>query len=362
MNVQVATKRLADALNHVERIVPTRNATPGTNLLRVDLTPESLVLSGTNLDLDVEATLPADVRGDGTFALPAHVFAQVVRAVPGDEVTLEATDGELSVTSGDFATRLQLVDPDNAPRPTFPDTYPGTLPAKAFATALGRVRYAAAVAEYQAIFRGVKLELNDGSVRAIATDGFRLAYADVPEAAGLQGEPIIPARSVDELTKVLNDGDVDIAVDDTQFAIRTDTVRMSAKLMEGTFPDYRRVIPDAFPVTLMLEASALRDAVNRVAVMADKTANNRVDLFVKDGTLQITSEGAYGRAQEAVPVEQTGSDPEMALAYNAKYLTDALAPLDGALRLDLSGATSPSVLSDPGDATYLAMVVPLRTG
>jgi len=362
MNVQIAKKALADALQNVERIIPNRSSNPGTNLLRLDLENDAIRLSGTNLELDIEATLAADVSGTGSIAVPASVFAQVVRALPGDDVAMTVEDSELSVAGGDFATRLQLVDPSNAPTLSFPDQYSGSLPAGTLGSALAQVRYAAAVAEYQAVFRGVKLELSDSGARAIATDGFRLAYADIEQPSGLQGNVIIPARTVDEITKVLNSGAVEIALDGAQLSLKTDHTRINAKLMDGTFPDYQRVIPEAFPVTIRLDAETLREAVTRVAVMADKTANNRVDLFIKDGTMQITAEGAYGRSQEAIQVEQQGTDPEIALAYNAKYLTDALGPLDEQLQVSFSGATSPSVLTDPNDATYLAMVVPLRTG
>lgn len=362
MKVQVPKTSLADALQHVERIIPTRSSNPGLNLLRIDLLGDALRFSGTNLDLDVETTVPADVRGDGSLALPAQVFGQVVRALPGDVVDMEVEDAELRVASASFATRLQLVDPGNAPTLSFPDAYDGRLSSSSLAEALGAVRYAAAVAEYQAIFRGVKLELSDQGSRAVATDGFRLAYHDLDESSGLEADLIVPARSVDEIVKLLRPGDVDMVAGDGQLSLRSDDVRLNVKLMDGTFPDYRRVIPSTFPVTITLPAATLREAVTRVAVMADKTANNRVDLFVKDGTLQITAEGSYGRSQEAIEVQQEGSDAEIALAYNAKYLTDALSPLGGQLRASFSGPTSPSVLGDPDDARYLAMVVPLRTG
>jgi DNA polymerase-3 subunit beta len=362
MKVQVPKKAMADALQHVERVVPTRSSNPGLNLVRVDLLGDALRFSGTNLDLDIEATVAADVRGEGTLALPAQVFGQVVRALPGDVVDMEVEETEMSLASDGFATRLQLVDPGSAPTVEFPERYPGRLPARDLAKALGSVRYAAAVAEYQAIFRGVKLELGDAGTRAVATDGFRLAYYDLDAATGLEGEPIVPARSVDEIVKLLDDGDVELDVGESQLSIRAGDVRLNAKLMEGAFPDYRRVVPSAFPVTITLGAGQLREAVGRVAVMADKTANNRVDIFVKEGRLQITAEGAYGRSQEAIDVQQEGGDAEIALAYNAKYLTDALAPLHGDLRASFSGPTSPSVLVDPDDAAYLAMVVPLRTG
>lgn len=362
MKVQVPKKSLAEALQHVERIVPTRSSNPGLNLVRIDLLGDALRFSGTNLDVDIEATVTADVRGEGTLALPAQVLGQVVRALPGDVVDVEVEEGELSIASDHFATRLQLVDPDSAPTVRFPDAYAGRLAARDLARALGSVRYAAAVAEYQAIFRGVKLELSDAGSRAVATDGFRLAYYDLDAATGLESELIVPARSVDEIVKLLGDGEVELAADEGQLSLRSGDVRLNVKLMDGTFPDYRRVIPSTFPVAITLGAEELQDAVTRVAVMADKTANNRVDLFVKDGTLQITAEGAYGRSQEAIAVQQEGSDTEIALAYNAKYLTDALSPLGGMLRASFSGPTSPSVLADPDDPAYLAMVVPLRTG
>ena len=362
MNVQVPKSSLADALHHVERIVPTRSSNPGLNLLRIDLLGDALRFGGTNLDIDIETTVTADVRGEGTLALPAQVFGQVVRALPGDVVDMEVDDRELRISSDSFSTRLQLVDSGNAPSLSFPDTYDGMLPGGAFGAALSAVRYAAAVAEYQAIFRGVKLELGDAGSRAVATDGFRLAYHDIEATSGLDAELIVPARSVDEVVRLLGSGEVEMASDGAQLSLRTEDVRLNVKLMEGSFPDYRRVIPATFPVTITLPAAGLREAVTRVAVMADKTANNRVDLFVKDGTLQITAEGSYGRSQEAIEVQQEGSDAEIALAYNAKYLTDALSPLGGSLRASFSGPTSPSVMSDPDDASYLAMVVPLRTG
>ena len=362
MKVQVPKKALADALGHVERVIPNRSSNPGLNLIRIELLEDALRFSGSNMDLDIEAHVAADVRGSGTLALPAQVFGQVVRALPGDAVDLTVEERELGVSSGGFATNLQLVDPDGAPTLHFPDSYEGALPGDGFAAALANVRYAAAVAEYQAIFRGVKLELTDTGSRAVATDGFRLAYHDLDTASGLAADLVVPARSADEVVKLLGAGPVDLHVGEGQLSLRTNGFRVNVKLMDGTFPDYRRVIPSAFPVTITLGADELADAVTRVAVMADKTANNRVDLFIRDGVLQITAEGAYGRSQEALDVQQEGSDSEMALAYNAKYLTDALAPLDGSLRMSFSGSTSPSVLVDPADASYLAMVVPPRTG
>ena len=362
MKVHVPRKFLADSLSHVERIIPNRSSNPALSLLQIDVTDEGMTLSGSNLDIDIEATLSSDAQGSGKYALPAQVFSQVIKSLPGDLVELSFSENELGIESGSYGTKLQLANAGSGVAPTFTEDYGGTLSAPDLAKALSHVRYAAAIAEYQGIFRGVKLELSSEHTRTIATDGFRLAYYNLPNLSGLNEDMVIPARSVDELTKLLGSGDVQLALNDGQLSVHSGSIRSNIKLMEGNFPDYNRVIPSTFPISVTLSAEDLGEAVSRVAVMADKTANNRVDIFIKDDSLQITAEGAYGRSQEALGVVQEGDDPEIALAYNAKYLVDALTPIEGDIKLAFSGTTSPSVMRSLKDPNYLAMVVPLRTG
>lgn len=362
MKVLVPKKSLAETLARVERIVPSRSSNPGLSLLAIDVTETGMELSGSNMDVDIRARLAADAPGHGRYAVVGHVFSQVVRALPSDDVTLEFGDDELQIRSGGFATKLQLMAPDSAPLLTFTTDHQGQLDAAGLARALSAVKYASAVADFQAVFRGVKLELSDTRTRAIATDGFRLAYFDLAESSGLHADIIVPARSVEELLRVLGDGEVRLAIEPGQLNVEHGNYALNLKLMDGTFPDYERVIPKNFPVSITLGASRLSEAVARVALMADKTANNRVDLFIKDGELQITAEGSFGRSQEAIAVMQEGTDSEIVLAYNSKYLVEAVAPVAGDVRLSFSGTNSaPSVVTDVADPSYLAMVVPLRT-
>ncbi len=361
MKVHVSKNQLADVLGHVERIVPARSSNPGLSLVRIKLEEQLLVFSGSNMDIDIEAQLPADVTGNGEIAVPAGVLGQVVRALPGDDVELSIEEQEMGLSSGTYSTRLQLVDPDQAPALDFEDSYDGLLPAPALHRILSNVRYATATADYQAIFRGVKLELSDSRTRAIASDGFRLAYDQVEESSGLDAQVVVPARSVDEMIRVLGEGEAQLSANTSQLSLKCSGIRMNLKLMEGTFPDYERIIPHEFPVAVSVNARELSQAVSRVSLMADRTTNNRVDLFVHEGTVQITAEGSFGRSQEAVTVQQEGSEHEIAVAFNAKYLTDALSPLGGRARISLSRDSAPTVMVDPDTPGYLAMVVPLRT-
>ncbi len=363
MRVKVSKKQLASSLSHLERIIPSKTSSNNElNLLNVKLGKNSLTLTGSNLDVDIQANIVADVNGSGTIALPAQVFGQVIRALPGELVELSVEANELDVRSGNYATKLQLSDAENNLEISFPDEYKGTIKGNVFAKALSRVRYAAAVADYQAIFRGIKLEFNDAKVRTVATDGFRLAYYNIEESTGLQGDIVIPARSVEELTKILGEEEAKLELNNNQLSVQTGYYTLNMKLMEGQFPDYEKVIPSQFLVSITLDNKALLETVTRVAVMADKTTNNRVDVLVKDGSIQINAEGGYGRAQEVIEVAQEGSEPQIALAYNSKYLEDALKNMEGEVRLSFSGTTSPSLLRTSRDPNYLAMIVPLRTG
>mgnify|MGYP000904252402 CR=1 FL=1 len=267
MKVLVPKKSLADTLARVERIVPNRSSNPGLSLLRIDVTDGAMELSGSNMDVDIRAKLPADASGNGTYAVTAHVFGQVVRALPGDEVALDFGENEMQISSGSYTTKLQLMSPGSAPVLSFPSDHAGSIDGALLARALGAVRYAAAVADFQAVFRGVKIELRDSHTRAVATDGFRLAYYHLETSTGLDADVIVPARSVEELLRVVDDGEVKLQLDDGQLSVEHDGYALNLKLMDGTFPDYERVIPTAFPVSITLPAHRLSEAVARVALM-----------------------------------------------------------------------------------------------
>jgi len=362
MKVTVPKRSLADTLAHVERVVPSRSSNPGLSLLRIDLRPGSIELSGSNMDIDIRARLGADVDGTSSHAVIAHVFGMVVRSLPAEDVELEFTDNELRIASGSYTTKLQLVAAASAPIVSFPDSFEGIIDASALHSALTAAKYAAAVADFQAVFRGVKLEFGEDRLRAVATDGFRLAYYDVSAQSGLRSDVIVPARSIEELIRILGDGVVKLSLSEGQLSVERGSYALNLKLMDGSFPDYERVIPKTFPVSITLGAARLAEAVSRVSLLADKTANNRIDLFIKDGVATITAEGNFGRSQEGLQVTQEGSDSEIALAYNAKYLVDALGPVTADVKLQFSGSGSaPSMVRDLGNDSYLAMVVPLRT-
>lgn len=359
MEARIPKKTLADGLSILERIIPSRSSNPILTYLPIALEQGSLVLRGTNGEVDIEVRLSAETSGEGYCLIPAQPFFQIVRSTPGELIELIFAE-QMQLISGSYRTQLQTTNPDGYPELSFRQPAGEKLPAARLAQAMTRVRYAASTEEYRAIFRGVQLELSPGNLRAVASDGYRLARYDLSVSNQSTRKLVIPARSADEIIRIFKDvqGDVSIEVGEGTLTLVGDAVRMAVKLMEGEFPDYARVIPQSFVLEATLQAEALRESLKRVAVLSDRN-NHRVDLIFSGDKLEINSEGDYGRGREEIEVEAKG-EPQLVVAYNAQYLIDALGPIEGGVKLSLSGPTSPSLVQAVEDSGYLSVVVPLR--
>lgn len=373
MNVTIAKSLLAEPLGLLERVIPSRSSSPLLTYLGMALSPDGLTLFGSNGEVDLEVRLPAEAQGDGRFLVPAQPFFQLVRSLPGDLVDL-ALDAELELSSGSFRTRLGLAPTEGYPDLLFPEAglpseaYPlqTALPAEELSRALAHVRYAASHEEYRAIFRGVQLEFSPRALRAVASDGYRLALYQLDRPQPFTRKAVVPARSLDEVARVLRsagEGEVILALGAGTLGLALERegrgrLRLAVRLMEGEFPDYERVIPKEFPLKAVLEVEPFREALRRVSVLADRQ-NHRVDLFFQEDRVLLSAEGDYGKGQEEIPVRLEGTP--LAVAYNARYLLEALGPLSGQASLLLSGPTSPSLVRPLAEGEgYQAVVVPLR--
>lgn len=359
MKATVTKKILSDGLGLLERVIPNRSSNPLITSMKIEVSETGLTLSGTNLEIDLSCFVAAEVQDPQSFIVPAHLFAQVVKNLSGELVALEIIGNELVVQCGGSEFKLQTGDLEAYPTLSFPSQADVSLDATELSKAFGHVRYAASNEHFQPVFRGIRLEHRESSARVVASDGYRVAICDFP-ATGEGQSLIIPARSVDELIRVLKDGEARFTYQEGMITVTTDRVRMNLKLLDGDFPDYERVIPAEVKLKLKVSSNALKESVNRVAVLADKNANNRIELLISENKLRLTAEGDYGRAQDTLEIEQSGSETAMSLAFNARHVLDALGPIDGDVELQFSGSTSPAIFGASGGGSYMAVVVALR--
>ena len=374
MKITVERGIFLKSLNHVQSVVERRNTIPILSNVLIEAQKNRLSLTATDLDIEIVEQVDADVAKPGATTVGAHTLYDIVRKLPeGAQVQLDSTgaDGRVQLQAG--RSRFQLA---SLPREDFPAMSTGPLPHKfvlaadALRRLIDKTRFAISTEETRYYLNGVYVHAfkakEQSLLRAVATDGHRLARfeIDLPEgAAGIPGV-IVPRKAVNELLKLLEsvDAPVEIAVSDTKVRFAFGNVVLTSKLIDGTFPDYQRVIPTGNDKVLDVNASDLAEAVDRVAtISAEKTRAVKLNLEKNRLQLSVVNPEA-GSANEELPVDYRSDVLE--IGFNSRYLLDILGQLDGSeAKFLLADAGSPTVVRDAGegaDAATLYVLMPMR--
>ena len=371
MRATLERSNLLKALNHVHRVVERRNTIPilANVLLRSDGT--SLTLKATDLDLEILEIVPAEVSAAGATTVSAHTLYDIVRKLAdGAEVSLE-TDSEgnsLSIRSGRSNFSLQIL-----PEVDFPDLTVGEFPVS-FSMAgeelrglIDRTQFAISTEETRYYLNGIYLHLvtvdEAKMLRAVATDGHRLAQAQIPAPSGLDSMPgvIVPRKTVGELQKLLEgtDAEAKVELSDNKIRVTIGDVVLTSKLIDGTFPDYARVIPQGNDKLMKVDRGEFAEAVDRVSTVASERGR-AIKLAMSEGNLVLSVNNPdSGSATEELAVEFTSEPIE--IGFNAKYLLDIGAQLrSGTAIFRLADPGSPTLIQDDDDANALFVLMPMR--
>jgi DNA polymerase-3 subunit beta len=370
MKVTIERANLLKALNHVHRVAERRNTIPilANVLLRTD--GGGLTLKATDLDMEVVERAPADVGEAGAATVPAHMLTDIVRKLPdGAEVALDAGEGgTMTLKSGRARFSLQML-----PDANFPDLAAGEmaisfrLPAHALRRLIDRTQFAISTEETRYYLNGIYFHVvgsGDARLRAVATDGHRLAKAEIPAPEGAAGMPgiIVPRKTVGEILRLLEDPDAEVVVEisDTKIRVSTGAVVLTSKLIDGTFPDYERVIPTANDKHLRVEKADFKLAVDRVSAIASDRGR-AVKLSLADGRMVLAVNNPdSGSATDEISVAYDAEPLD--IGFNSRYLLDIADQLttDEAVFL-LADPGSPTLIQDAAenpDALYVLM--PMR--
>ena len=370
MKVTVERAELLKSLAHVHRVVERRNTIPilANVLLRTDA--RGLALRATDLDIEIVETISAEVGQEGATTVPAHTVYDIVRKLPeGAQVQLETSGdrGTLTVRAGRSRFALQTL-PENE----FPDLAAGemthrfTLPAGELKRLVDKTQFAISTEETRYYLNGIYLHVADAGgpvLRAVATDGHRLAQAQTAAPNGAAGMPgvIVPRKAVAEIQRLAEDGDAEVTVElsSSKIRISLDRVVLTSKLIDGTFPDYGRVIPTGNDKTLIVDKADFASAVDRVSTVASERGR-AVKLSIADGklTLSVTNPDS-GSATEELEVEY-GSEP-IDIGFNSRYLLDITSQIEGGTaELKLADPGSPTLVQDPDKRGALYVLMPMR--
>ena len=371
MKVTLERSALLKSLGHVHRVVERRTTIPILSNVLIHATGRMMQLRATDLDLEVTESLAADVSQPGGTTLPAHTLFDIVRKLPdGAQVSLEMSgeNGQMLLRSGRSRFNLQTL-----PESDFPDlnvgdlTHKFALPAADLKKMIDQTEFAISTEETRYYLNGIFVHTTevDGQtmMRAVATDGHRLARVQVSAPAGSAGMPgiIIPRKAVAEIKKLVDDAGAEVAVELSQTKARFSfgDVVLTTKLIDGTFPDYGRVIPSGNDKRLVVDRKPFADAVDRVSTISSERGR-AVKMALADGklTLSVTNPDS-GSAQEELEVDYDSTP--MDIGFNAKYLLDITQQLVGDTALfKLADAGSPTLVQDRDGAAALYVLMPMR--
>lgn len=366
MKATIERATLLKSLSHVQSVVERRNTIPILSNVLIDAREDgSIRLMATDLDLQVDEAVPANVSQPGATTVSAHTFFDIVRKLPeGSQVELAAADGKMQVNAGRARFNLSTL-----PRDDFPVIAEGDLPtrfelpAATLRQIIDKTRFAISSEETRYYLMGIFLHVADDQLKAAATDGHRLARVTVAKPEGADGMPdvIIPKKCVGELRKLLDEveGTVEVSLSPTKVRFVLGHAVLTSKLIDGTFPDYNRVIPTANDKLLKLDPKSFSSGVDRVSTIAsEKTRAVKMAVDRDRVTLSVTSP-ENGTAAEELPADYSADGLE--IGFNARYLLDILGQIEGdSVEVHLADAAAPTLLRENDKSSALYVLMPMR--
>lgn len=371
MKFTIERATLLKTLSHVQSIVEKRNTIPVLSNVRIEALGDGISFKATDMDTEITEITDAKITEQGATTAPAHMLYDIVRKLSdGSEVELTFPDekGQLSIASGRSKFSLSTIAVED-----FPVISGDSLPTN-FAMAkedlkdvIDRTQFAASTEETRYYLNGLYIHAkNEGEtkvLRIVATDGHRLACVESPLPAGAEkmAGVIVPRKTVAEIRKLLDDTEsetVNVSLSDNKIRFTLEDVTLTSKLIDGTYPDYERVIPTDNDKVLELDVKELSSAVDRVSVVAERTRAIKL-ITGKNHIVLTTSSPDLGSALEELEAKYDSEALEV--GYNFRYLLDILAEIKGeTVKISFSDASSPSIIHDTSDSSAIYVLMPMR--
>jgi len=373
MKLKADRTTLIKALAHIQSVAEKRNTIPILANVLLSVENGALKMTATDMEIAVVEQVPADGLRDGGTTVPASVLYEIVRKLP-DGVAVEldhpSRDAPLALRAGKYATSLNVLPADDFPAMVAGDLpFHFKLPAGVLRGLIDRTRFAISTEETRYYLNGIYLHVAEGPtgnmLRAVATDGHRLARIETELPAGAEGMPgvIVPRKTVNELRKLLDEGaaDIEVSLSDTRIQFACGAVLLTSKLIDGTFPEYERVIPSGNDRVLRVSKRDFAAAVGRVAAISQERSRP-VKLAVSRNLLTLSAVSPdQGMAKEELDENSVSYDaPSLEIGFQARYLNDITDQIETDVEFVFSDSAAPTLVRDTGSPSALYVLMPMR--
>jgi DNA polymerase-3 subunit beta len=376
VKILIQRSHLVQAIQNVHKAVSSKSTIPVLSGIKMAVDASGVRLTATDLEIGIETFIPTHIEDEqivqvmepGAIVLSARIFADMVKKLPGQQVEMEVKQNYLTtLRAGKTEANLHGLDHEEFPRlPQVMGNRVFSIPSEVLKDMIRQTAFAVATEEIRPVLTGVMFSLKNGVLKFVSTDSHRLAMREsmVEAPADLEfHNVIVPGKSLNELSRLLPDKDVlvDVVVAENQLLVKTDKTQFYTRLIDGQYPDTSRIIPTSFKTGIKLNTRQLTDAIERTALIAKESENNVVRFNIKQGHLEITSNSPdVGKITDEIhEIEVSGDD--LLIAFNARYMIDALRVIDSQdILIEFTGSMSPFLIKLPDNPRYVHLVLPVR--
>ena len=374
MRFSIDQPTFLEGVQTVQRAISTKSVLPPIlSGIYIEAKDNEIYLKATDLEIGIEYVLPANVEENGASVLPARYFVELVKKLPSMEISIEEIENsQIRISYGKSEIVLNAYDAEEfPPLQQFDESEFLSMKKDILIGGIKNVSIAASSDYTRPIFTGILMEILQGrQLKLVATDTHRLAYTEIElsdEPSDLNTSVIIPSRSLIEISRIfkMDDGEVRISIDRNKILFQADGIKITSRLIEGKFVNYKQVIPEDFSTRVRLMKRGFSDSLERASLLSrddlSKRKHNTVKLSVGEGEMQISSKSSQiGELEEELPIHLEGNTLE--IGFNAKYLLDVLRVVDTEeVVMDLTTELSPGIIRPvDGKDVSLFLVLPIR--
>ena len=357
LDLGVATSQVIKAISNKT----TNIILEGIKMCAVD---NKLLLMSTDLELSIEKTIKAEVKEEGEIVVPGRFFAEFVKKLSNEKIELTLlSKNQLKICYTDSESTIQCYDAEEYPNLNVVDDQNYfVMLQKDFKNLITKSIFSTALDDTRPVLKGCYFEIDENKINSVGLDGYRLAFVTKPiKKSTINSSIIVPSKSLTEICKFLEDNDeeIKICVQKNFLMVETNGTKITTRLIEGDFINYKQIIPKDFTTNIVVGKNVFEEAIERTSVLSRVDKNNLVKFEIKDKLLTITSSSDIGNVKENLGISLKGND--LTIAFNSRYFSECLRTIDDeAIKISFNMPSSPCVITQTDGDEFLYLILPVR--
>jgi len=355
---------LSIATAQVIKAISNKTTNPVLEGIKLNAENDTLKLSATDLELAIEKTIKADVKSEGEAVIPGKFFSEFIKKLTDEKIELELNDkNRLKINYTDSESYIQCYNALEFPNlNTVDDGEYFTIKQKDFKTLINKSIFSTALDDTRPVLKGCCFEIEENNINSIGLDGYRLAFVKKPLVkTTIKTTIIVPAKSLTEICKFLEDNDeeINVYIQKNFLMVEFDNTKIITRLIDGDFINYKQIIPKDFTTSITLSKTVFEEAIERTSVLSRVDRNNLVKFEIKEKLLTLTSNSDIGNIKENIGVSLKGND--LTIAFNSRYFSECLRTVsDEAIKINFNMPSSPCIVTPSDGDEYLYLILPVR--